>query len=82
MVVDAMTIVKELDERYLCVDALRIIQDDKFMKADLINDIDSIYGSAVSTIVAAGPIDPKCGISIFRCQDWLKASPPDRGGRG
>jgi hypothetical protein len=49
----AMALVSYLDERYLWVDALCIIQDDDYHRAHHISLMDKIYASSCLTIVAA-----------------------------
>lgn len=49
---DAIRIVETLDERYLWVDALCIVQDDEDEKHSQINDMAAIYANASLTIVA------------------------------
>ncbi|EGN97795.1 hypothetical protein SERLA73DRAFT_160870 [Serpula lacrymans var. lacrymans S7.3] len=51
---DAIQLVRQLDERYLWIDALCIIQDDPEDKGVQIRVMELIYGSAVFTIFAAG----------------------------
>ncbi|TAQ87753.1 hypothetical protein B7494_g3928 [Chlorociboria aeruginascens] len=51
---DAIVLVQSLNESYLWVDALCIVQDDEALKADLIQSMDSIYSSSFLTIIAAG----------------------------
>lgn len=49
---DAMTVVEMLQEKYLWVDALCIIQDEYSTKQDQLNNMASIYGEATVTIIA------------------------------
>ncbi|KAI8938245.1 hypothetical protein NX059_005905 [Plenodomus lindquistii] len=49
---DAMSFVKSLGERYLWIDTVCIIQDDKVNKAKAIAQMCSIYSRAVATIVS------------------------------
>lgn len=55
---DAVSCAKELQFRYLWVDALCIIQDDDEHKTRQLQQMDRVYGSAVLTIVAAYPVLP------------------------
>ncbi|KAJ4301686.1 hypothetical protein N0V90_003779 [Kalmusia sp. IMI 367209] len=48
---DAMKLVEQVGERYIWIDALCIVQDDK-MKHDQLNIMDQIYGRAYLTIVS------------------------------
>ncbi|KAJ4303213.1 hypothetical protein N0V90_002106 [Kalmusia sp. IMI 367209] len=50
---DALQIVRELDETYLWIDALCIVQNDPEMKMKLISRMHDVYGGAYLTIVAA-----------------------------
>jgi hypothetical protein len=59
---DAMRVVGTLDERYLWVDALCIIQDDEIEKHSQINDMAAIYANASLTIIAAQGDDAKFGL--------------------
>ena len=59
VVADAMAVAKELGATYLWVDALCTVHNDELMKADLIKDMDTIYGCAVLMVAAAGSVDPK-----------------------
>jgi hypothetical protein len=60
---DAMDVVSNLNERYLWVDALCIVQDDKKVKLELINQMNETYENALLTIVAAG--GESCESSLF-----------------
>jgi hypothetical protein len=59
---DAMLAVKNLGERYLWVDALCIMQDDKLEKAKVIGEMDLIYSRAELTLVAASGSDAEAGL--------------------
>ncbi|KAJ4345529.1 uncharacterized protein N0V89_011662 [Didymosphaeria variabile] len=50
---DACSFVLDLNQRYLWVDALCIIQDDGGDKAHQINQMDLVYGNALLTVVVA-----------------------------
>ncbi|KAI0386775.1 HET-domain-containing protein [Hypomontagnella monticulosa] len=50
---DAISLCRDLGERYLWVDRLCIIQDDEVSKSHQIAAMDRVYGSAVFTIMAA-----------------------------
>jgi hypothetical protein len=58
--------VKRLDQRYLWVDVLCLIQDDKSDMEKGINSMDSIYEGAVFTIVAANGSDANAGLPGVR----------------
>lgn len=60
---DAMDVVFQLNERYLWVDALCIVQDDDAVKFDLINQMHETYENALITIVAAS--GESCESSLF-----------------
>lgn len=49
----AISVVVDLGERFLWVDALCIVQNDTSMMTDMIGRMDQIYGSAILTLVAA-----------------------------
>ncbi|KAI9743485.1 MAG: hypothetical protein M1818_002798 [Claussenomyces sp. TS43310] len=53
---DAIHCVRELDERFLWVDALCIIQDSKEEKEAQIMQMDRIYENSIITIIAASPL--------------------------
>lgn len=62
---DAMRVVRSMGERYLWVDRLCIIQDSP-QKHEQIAKMDSIYGTAVLTIVAAYGSDANAGLRGVR----------------
>ncbi|KAG1742782.1 heterokaryon incompatibility protein-domain-containing protein [Suillus paluster] len=51
---DAILFVRQLDERYIWIDALCIIQDDSQDKSTQIHAMDLVYGLSYFTIIAAG----------------------------
>jgi Heterokaryon incompatibility protein (HET) len=51
-IADAIALVGLLEERYLWVDALCIVQDDHSMKHDQVNNMASIFANATITIIA------------------------------
>jgi hypothetical protein len=59
---DAIALTELLNERYLWVDSLCIIQDDNVSSGDEINKMASIYANAALTIVAADGEDAAHGI--------------------
>ena len=59
---DAMTVVAILQEKYLWVDALCIIQDEYSTKQDQLNNMASIYGEATVTIIAKDGFDSSYGL--------------------
>ena len=59
---DAMKLTDLLGERYLWVDSLCIVQDDKKDKAVQIAAMDPIYSSAVLTVAAASGISADTGL--------------------
>lgn len=61
-VVDAIKVVEMLEERYLWVDALCIIQDDEDDLAASIPSMGYIFGGAFLTIVAASNVDANSGL--------------------
>lgn len=63
---DAITLTKELGERYLWIDSLCIIQDDAAFKAKIINKMNLVYENAFATIVAASGLDANAGLPGIR----------------
>ncbi|KAI9642534.1 hypothetical protein NHQ30_009339 [Ciborinia camelliae] len=63
---DAMTLVELLEERYLWVDSLCIVQDDEISSTHEINNMASIYANATVTIVAAQGADADFGLRGLR----------------
>ncbi|KAI5868703.1 hypothetical protein GGS23DRAFT_546828 [Durotheca rogersii] len=61
-VLDAISLVREIGETYLWVDAVCIVQDDEQDKATQIKHMDEVYSRAVLTIVAAGGSDSNSGL--------------------
>ncbi|KAF3770869.1 HET-domain-containing protein, partial [Cryphonectria parasitica EP155] len=79
-VLDAMKIVQLLDERYIWVDALCIVQDDWDQKEAEINNMADIYSDATLTIVAAQGAGAMTGMRGIKghtqprhaAEDWLR----------
>jgi hypothetical protein len=63
---DAMLLVSKLNEHYLWVDSLCIIQDDAETKYSNIKQMDSIYSHAVATIIALSGFDADAGLPGVR----------------
>jgi hypothetical protein len=63
---DAISVTKALGQRYLWVDALCIMQDNKADKAALIGQMDKIYSNALLTIIAAGGDNVNTGLPGVR----------------
>jgi hypothetical protein len=59
---DALLFVEKIGERYLWVDALCIVQDDKQAKYSQIEKMSSIYADASFTIIAAGSSGANSGL--------------------
>lgn len=59
---DAITLAQELGIRYLWVDALCIVQDDKSVQADQISQMHRVYTSSWFTIMATEGADCDAGI--------------------
>ncbi|OJA10845.1 hypothetical protein AZE42_06127, partial [Rhizopogon vesiculosus] len=53
-ILDTIQVVRRLGERYLWIDALCIVQDDRKDKDNQIGAMDLVYGKSVFTIFAAG----------------------------
>lgn len=60
---DAFDVTKALGYRYLWVDTLCIVQDDDIVKNLMIQTMDTVYGNAVITIVAATGKNANAGLS-------------------
>ncbi len=65
-VLDAIGLTQYIDEQYLWVDSLCIIQDGPKDKHVQIKDMDCVYAGAVLTIVAAGGDDANAGLAGVR----------------
>jgi hypothetical protein len=59
---DAILVVRLLEERYLWVDSLCIIQDDEAMKYHQINNMASIFANASITIISRQGDDANYGL--------------------
>ncbi|KAI1650257.1 heterokaryon incompatibility protein-domain-containing protein [Daldinia loculata] len=72
------TISATLGERYLWVDSLCIIQDDRGDKDIQISQMDKVYSVAIATIVAASETDPSRGLTCLRSRDTpqVRCFPP------
>lgn len=62
-IADAIALVRSLEERFLWVDALCIVQDDEVRKQNDIKQMDIVYGKAFATIVAVNGISAGAGLS-------------------
>ena len=62
-VLDAIRLVAAIGEKFLWVDAICIIQDDKHDMDSQIEHMNDIFSRAVLTIVAAGGVDSNAGLS-------------------
>ncbi|KAH8767608.1 heterokaryon incompatibility protein-domain-containing protein [Hyaloscypha finlandica] len=62
---DAIALTSKLEERYLWVDQLCIIQDEIEIKMELINKMDKIYGHAHLVIIAESGSDANTGLPGF-----------------
>lgn len=79
---DAMSLVRDMKEPYLWVDALCIVQDNHSIQASQISQMASIYSQALFTIIAAAGDDANTGLpgvrpgtrhirqEIIDFQDW------------
>jgi hypothetical protein len=63
---DAIGVVRLLEERYLWVDALCIVQDDEEVRHALIHVMTAVYANAALTIVAADGSDADAGLKGLR----------------
>lgn len=71
-IVDAMSVVAALGERYLWVDKICINQFDAEEKATVISEMSAIYGTANLNIVAAAGSDAESGLSGVRSGSRLE----------
>lgn len=74
LILDAITLCRDLDTRYLWVDRLCIVHDDSVGKQAQINAMGTIYGSAHFTIVAA--VDSSTGSGLPGVSDTPRQWPP------
>jgi hypothetical protein len=65
-IADAISVVGLLEERYLWVDALCIVQDDESTRHDQLNNMASIFAAATVTIVAEQGPDADYGLRGLR----------------
>ncbi|KAF5611434.1 uncharacterized protein FSUBG_2267 [Fusarium subglutinans] len=61
-VLDAIKVTKELGIRYIWIDALCIMQDDKDDKARIISNMGTIYANATLSIMASSNVNPTDGL--------------------
>lgn len=59
---DAASLVRELGQKYLWIDAICIDQSDPTDKGEIVSKMDAIYGAAYLTIVAADGEDSNAGL--------------------
>jgi hypothetical protein len=71
---DAMILMSQIQERYLWVDSLCIVQDDKDVKRSQIATMNQIYQGAYATIIAASGNDANAGLPGVRSgtRRWLQ----------
>jgi hypothetical protein len=65
-IADAISVVGLLEERYLWVDALCIVQDDESTRHDQLNNMASIFAAATVTIIAMQGPDANYGLRGLR----------------
>jgi hypothetical protein len=53
VILDAITLTRDIGERYLWIDSLCIVQDDNTSKTQTINKMNVVYENAVLTLIAA-----------------------------
>ncbi|KAF1962508.1 HET-domain-containing protein, partial [Byssothecium circinans] len=76
---EAIRVCQEISIRYLWVDTLCIIQDDKVEKSHSLSAMDQIYKSAILTIIAASATHADAGLAGVQpgsrntqaCEGWL-----------
>jgi hypothetical protein len=73
---NALLVVRSLGDKFLWVDSLCIIQDDASDKLSFIPNMDSIYGCALITIVAASGTDAHSGLPGVRSLSPRQARVP------
>lgn len=76
-ILDAITVSKELGQRYLWVDSLCIMQDDAVYQKQQIGIMDTIYASATLTLIAAGGNNADTGfpgVSTWSRDSWRQIS--------
>lgn len=61
---NALQVVRDLNETYIWIDALCIIQDDMVAKSGLIERMDKVYTAAYLTVIAASSADPQTNYPI------------------
>jgi hypothetical protein len=66
VIADAITLTRDIQERYLWVDSLCIVQDDDESKQKAIDKMNIVYGEAVMTIIAASGNDADDGLAGVR----------------
>jgi hypothetical protein len=62
VIVDAMTLTKDIGERYLWVDSLCIVQDDDETKQRAISKMDIVYENALLVIISAAGANADTGL--------------------
>ncbi len=67
-IADAIALVRALGERYLWVDAICIVQDDRDSKMQDIERMDLIYSRAFATLVALAGTDAAAGLPGVRAK--------------
>lgn len=82
---DAITFMTMIDERYLWVDSLCIVQDDEVEVGHNVARMDMVYAGAVATIIAAAGEDAHFGLPGIRKKTrWVgqeRAKVAEQGGR-
>lgn len=56
---DAIAITQQLGEKYIWIDQLCMVQDDPFIKRQLVDMMDKVYGLAILNIVVASSTSPQ-----------------------
>ncbi|XP_044724035.1 heterokaryon incompatibility protein (HET) domain-containing protein [Hirsutella rhossiliensis] len=65
---DTMELTRQIGMRYLWVDTLCIVQDDRVDQARLVGRMDHVYNSATVTVIAACGTDADAGLSGIRAR--------------
>jgi len=73
---DAMMLAAALDEPYLWVDSLCIVQDDPIDKSEYVPRMDAIFGHSILTIIDAAGSDAQSGLPGMRQESRTQQQAP------